>query len=78
MITQSRRLIAIVLAVALILLVPLVAMLFTDEVKWGLFDFIVMGALLLGTGLTCEFIMRKVKKIEYRFLICGAVLLALL
>lgn len=77
MITQNKRLVAIVLTVALILLVPLVAMLFTDEVNWGFFDFIIMGALLLGTGLTCEFVMRRVKKLEYRFLICGAILLGL-
>jgi len=52
MITQRRRLTGIVLTVALLLLVPLVAMQFTDEVKWGPFDFIVMGALLLGTVLS--------------------------
>lgn len=64
--TQNKRLIGIVLIVALILLTPLVAMQFTDEVSWELSDFIVAGILLLGTGLVCEFIMRKVKKKENR------------
>lgn len=63
---QNKRLIAIVLTVAFLLLVPLIAMQFTHEVNWKLFDFAVAGSLLLGTGLICELVMRKVKKIESR------------
>jgi len=77
MITQNKRLIGIMLTVAILLLIPLIAMQFTDEVDWKLRDFIIMGVLLLGTGLLCEFVMRKVKKIGHRILICGAILLAL-
>jgi hypothetical protein len=77
MITQNQRLIGIVLTVALLLLLPLIAMQFTDEVNWSSFDFVVMGILLLGTGLLCELVMRLVKKIEYRIAICGAILVAL-
>ncbi len=51
---------------------------FTDEVNWTLFDFVVMGILLLGTGLMCELVLRRVKKIGHRIAICGALLLALL
>jgi ABC-type Mn2+/Zn2+ transport system permease subunit len=74
---QNKRLIGIMLAVAFLLLIPLLAMQFTDEVKWTLLDFIVMGVLLLGTGLMCEFVIRKVKKTTHRIVIC-AVILALL
>ena len=74
---QNKRLIGILLTIAFILLIPLIAMQFTDEVDWKLPDFAIMGGLLLGTGLLCEFVMRKVKKIEHRILICGALLLAL-
>lgn len=77
MIMQNKRLIGIVLTVALLLLIPLVAMQFTDEVNWTLSDFVVMGVLLLGTGLMCELVMRKVKKIRHRIVICGAILAAL-
>ncbi len=74
---QNKRLIGILLTVALLLLIPLIAMQFTDEVNWSLFDFVVMGVLLLGTGLMCELVMRKVKNIGHRLAICGAILIAL-
>ncbi|NDV61950.1 hypothetical protein G0Q06_05760 [Puniceicoccales bacterium CK1056] len=38
------------LATCLVLLVPLVAMQFTEEVRWSLMDFIVMGTLLMSGG----------------------------
>ena len=34
--------------------------------------------LLLGTGLLCELVMRKVKKMNYRIALCAALLVALL
>ena len=77
MITQNKRLFGIVLTVVILLLIPLIAMQFTDEVDWKLPDFVIMGALLLGTGLMCEFVLRKVKRIENRVLIIGAILVAL-
>lgn len=58
--TAYRSAVGIVLATALILMVPLLAMQFSDEVVWTLSDFIVVGTLLLGTGLAYELITRKV------------------
>lgn len=78
MIVQNKRLIIIVLISAFILIIPLIAMQFTDEVNWTPFDFIVAGALLLGTGLMCELAIRKLRNIKYRVAICVALLLALL
>ena len=78
MIMQNKRLIGIVITVALLLLIPLIAMQFTNEVNWTLFDFIVAGFLLLVTGLMCELVIRKVNKIEQRILICLAIIAALL
>jgi hypothetical protein len=77
MLTQNKRLIGIILTVVFILLIPLVAMQFTTEVDWKLSDFLIMGTLLLGTGLLCELVLRKVKKTEYRIAIVVALLLAL-
>jgi len=78
MIMQNKRLIIIFLLVALLLLILLVIMQFTDEVNWTLSDFIVGGVLLLGTGLMCELVMRKVNKIWLRIAICVALLTMLL
>lgn len=77
MITQNKRLIGIVLAAALILLIPLIAMQFTNEVNWNVFDFVVMGSLLLGTGLMCELVIRKVKNKDYRIGILAVIVVAL-
>lgn len=75
---KNKRLIIIVLTTAIILFIPLIAMQFTDEVNWTLFDFVVAGALLLGTGLMCELAIRKINKIKYRIGICIALLVVLL
>jgi peptidoglycan/LPS O-acetylase OafA/YrhL len=77
MLTQNKRLIGIVLAVPLLLLIPFIAMQFSDEVRWSPFDFIIMGVLLLGTGLMCELVLRKVKKREHRIVLCLALLATL-
>jgi peptidoglycan/LPS O-acetylase OafA/YrhL len=45
---QNRVFIWIALATGAILLIPLIAMQFTTEVKWDETDFIVMGSLLFG------------------------------
>lgn len=78
MILQSKRHKGIVIVVTLLLLIPLIAMQFTDEVNWTLFDFVVAGTLLLGTGLMCELVIRKINKIKYRIAICVALLVVLL
>lgn len=75
---QNIRLIAIFLTVAALLLVPFIAMTFTDEVKWTPFDFVVAGVLLLGTGLAIEIVLRIVKQFKYRLAMCAAILFALL
>jgi hypothetical protein len=51
---------------ALILLLPLIAMQFTDEVNWDAFDFAFMGALLGGVGLGFELAVRKSGDWAYR------------
>ncbi len=54
-------------AAALILLLPLIAMQFTDEVVWDVTDFAIFGALLVGVGVTFEFAARKTGNSAYRF-----------
>ena len=78
MIIQKKRLTGIMLTVALLLLIPLIAMQFTSEVNWSPFDFFVAGARVLSTGLMCELVLRLVKKFEYRVVLIGVILVALL
>ncbi|MES2760855.1 MAG: hypothetical protein V4677_01560 [Bacteroidota bacterium] len=75
---KNKRLIIILATVATLLSVPLIAMQFTNEVKWTVFDFVVMGILLSGTGLLIDLVLRKVTKTSTRILVCGAVLLVFL
>ena len=65
-ILQNKSIIRIALATAFILLLPLLAMQFTDEVVWDLADFAVVSVLLLGTSLAYELVARKAGAIVYR------------
>jgi len=74
---QDKRLTGIVLAAGLLLLIPLIAMQFSTEVNWSLFDFLVAGVLLLGTGLLLELVLRTVKNTQQRIILCLAILAGL-
>jgi len=56
----------VALVTVCLLLIPLVAMQFTDEVVWNLTDFVVAGALLFGSGLIYELVASKAGGITYR------------
>ena len=75
--SPNKRLIIIMMAVAIILCIPLIAMQFTNEVNWTLSDFVVMGLLLLSTGLLCELVLRKVTKIQHRIILCALLIFGL-
>jgi hypothetical protein len=68
----------VVLVAACILLLPLVAMQVTDEVRWDLADFAVAGALLVGTGLLYELAARRAGTVVYRAAVGAALAAALL
>lgn len=55
------------LAAVVLLMVPLVAMQFTAEVDWTLFDFAFMGALIFGAGFTYELAAMKTDDSAYRW-----------
>ena len=67
MILKNKRLLAIISTVVLLLLIPLTAMQFTNEVNWSFGDFIVAALLLLGTGLAIEFVLKKVRNKQNRY-----------
>lgn len=72
----ANHFVRIALGTAFVLLVPFVAMQFSDEVDWDITDFIVIGTLLFGAGLLYELITRKVRT-RNRRLIVGLVLVAI-
>ena len=75
---KNKRLIIIVITVAFLLLIPFIAMQFTAEVNWTLSDFVIAGVLMLGTGLLCELVMRKINKTSLRTGICVTILVIFL
>jgi hypothetical protein len=75
---QNRKIIWIAVATGFILLIPLLAMQFSDDVNWDLADFIVAGVLLLGAGLAWELVARKGNNFTYRVAVGIAVAAVLL
>ena len=73
---ENKRLIGILLAAAILLSIPLIAMQFDSRVDWDVADFLTMGFLLLITGLSVEFAMRKLKTTGQRIVAVGALLFA--
>lgn len=76
---KKSRLLIILGIVVTILLIPLIAMQFTNEVNWQLIDFIIFGGLLLGVGVLIDITLRKLKQSKYKpLIIIGIVVLFLL
>lgn len=75
---KKERVILIFSIVVLVLAIPLVAMQITNEVNWDLPDFILMGLLLFGTGITCDLVIRKIKNSKLRIVTCVILLVVLL
>ena len=70
---DARQLLRIAGATAALLLIPFVAMQFTGEVNWTASDFIIMGGLLLGTGLLLQFAVNKIRSTRSRLVALGLI-----
>ena len=57
---------AVALGTVLLLMIPLVAMQFTDEVDWSVVDFMIAGALLFGTGVLFVLVLRAAENIVFK------------
>jgi hypothetical protein len=75
---RSKAIVRTALVTGFILLLPLLAMLFTAEVNWSGFDFVVAGVLLFGSGLAYELLAGKAANTAYRAAVGVAVAAALL
>jgi len=58
----------------LLLLIPLIAMQFTNEVNWSLFDFIIMGGMLTIAGLLIGITLTKFKASKNRILLIAIII----
>lgn len=76
--TQNKRLAGILLFATIILIIPIIAMQFSNEVNWTISDFIVAGTLLFGTGLLLELVLRKVKIMSNRIILFSIIIALLL
>ena len=75
---KNKRLLVISLSTAIVLLIPLIAMQFTDEVNLNWFDFIVAAVLLFGAGLISGSIMKKVKSKSRRIILIIVIIILFL
>jgi len=74
----NRRLLALLAITAFILLIPLVAMQFTNEVNWGWGDFLLAGLLLFATVFLIELLIRRISNKTYRLALIAVILIGLL
>ena len=75
---SNKTLSVLLIITASILLIPLIAMQFSNNVNWTIMDFVVGGLLLFGTGLAIDFIWRKTVKSKWRMVLILTVILAFL
>jgi hypothetical protein len=68
----SGSLMKVALITVILLMIPFLAMQFTSEVDWSVADFLIMGALVFGTGLTYVLINRFAPNWVYRIAIIVA------
>jgi hypothetical protein len=73
-----KMIIKILPIVGFLLLIPLIAMLFTGEVNWSFFDFTIMGILLTTTGILIGITLKIVKSNNKYIIILTISLLFLL
>jgi hypothetical protein len=55
----SRSALRVVLVTAAVLLIPALGMIFSDEIDWGVFDFVFAAVLLGAVGVLYEVAMRR-------------------
>jgi len=69
----GKSLLAVALVTAAVLMIPLVAMQFTNEVNWTGSDFVAAGVLLALAGLVLTFALHTVRSAKSRLLAIGLV-----
>mgnify|MGYP001086439556 FL=1 len=61
-----------------LLLIPLIGTVVSDEVNWSLFDFVIMGILLILLGVVLNFVTTRSKNLKKQILYIGFIVLLFL
>ena len=75
---KTNRILTTVLIVGVLLLIPFIAMQFNNEVVWTASDFVIMGILLLLTGLAINMAFVKVSARRNRYILSAIILFVFL
>ena len=75
---MTKRIPLLPVAFLSLLLIPLIALQFSDQVDWSSSDFLIMGVLLLVVGFGIDFILRRVKETPMRVLYIALAILVFL
>lgn len=75
---KTNRILITVFIVGVLLLIPFIAMQFNNEVVWTASDFVIMGILLLVTGLAINMAFVKVSTRRNRFILSAIILFVFL
>lgn len=76
--SKKKRILLIFGATVLVLLIPVVAMQFTSEVRWGPGDFFVAGILLFGAGILTDLVLRKIKSKSMKTFVLAFIVIAMI
>ena len=63
---NARKIARITIVTVAVLMIPLAAMQFSDDVLWTLSDFVLAGVLLLAAGLAYEVAASKTQQLRYK------------
>lgn len=63
---QNKAIFWIAIGTGLLLLIPFIGALVSDDWNWGFFDFVFMGGLIFGTGLVFVLVARQMNNLFYR------------
>lgn len=72
---MTKRIAIVLISTFVLLLIPFIAMQFTNEVNWSLFDFVALALLILIPATICELVLRRIKIRKYRFAICLSIII---
>jgi hypothetical protein len=78
LIARNWDIVSVFVVTALILMLPLIGMQFSEDVDWKLPDFVIIGSILIAAGLAFVYTARRVDTLGRRLVLAAAFFLALL